>query len=212
MAKQKTLGTSQKETTPTGPTGADRRNQLIMVAYQLIAEKGFEGLRTREVAERVGLNHATLHYHFPTKEDLIRGVVEYLIQQFSASHTPQYLAEYSPIELVRAEFAHINQLNETPEMIIVLSELSLRALRDPAIAKLLNEMDKGWRSYLSNIVGNGVQQGMYRADLDVELSATVIMTMIKGIRSETLGKSQQEIERISGPLLVQLDRWLTGRN
>ena len=68
----------------TNATGAERRQQLVLVAYRLIAEKGFEGLRTRDVADQVGINHATLHYHFPTKEDLIKGVVDYLIQKFSS--------------------------------------------------------------------------------------------------------------------------------
>src|SRR5947208_9570069 len=33
--------------------------------------------RTRDVAAKVGVNIATLHYYFPTKEKLIRGVVGY---------------------------------------------------------------------------------------------------------------------------------------
>jgi len=203
------IDTPQKdEISPAGPTGAERRQQLILVAYQLIAEKGFEGLRTRAVAERVGINHATLHYHFPTKEDLIQGVVDYLIQQFSAPHAVLHPAQASSLELVRAEFSQINQLHQVPEMIIVLDELSLRALRDPAIAKLLNEMDKGWHSYLSELLRSGVRQGAFRVDLDVDLGAMVIMTMIKGIRADVIGKSQPRTERISALLLAQLECWL----
>ncbi|HEY4385054.1 MAG TPA: TetR/AcrR family transcriptional regulator, partial [Ktedonobacteraceae bacterium] len=59
----------------------DRRHALIQAAYQSIAEKGFEGLRTREVATQVGIHSATLHHYFPTKEALIQGVVEYTVQR-----------------------------------------------------------------------------------------------------------------------------------
>ena len=31
----------------------------------LIVEKGFEGLRVREVAEHAGIHHATLLHYFP---------------------------------------------------------------------------------------------------------------------------------------------------
>src|SRR5205823_12230072 len=53
----------------------DRRRALVLAAFGQIAERGFEGLRTREVAAEAGVNIATLHYYFPTKEALIRGVV-----------------------------------------------------------------------------------------------------------------------------------------
>jgi AcrR family transcriptional regulator len=209
MLKQSTLGTPQKEISKLGQTGVERRNQLVIAAYHIIAEKGFEGLRTREVADIVGINHATLHYYFPSKEDLIQGVVDYLIEQFSSTHTPQQFFDYSAQDLLRAEFAYINQIHNQPEMFIVLNELSLRAMRDEAIAKLLNVMDNGWHSYLRNILQNGIKSKMYRSDLDVELCASIIMTIIKGIRSETLRKTQKEIEQISASLLEQIEGWLT---
>src|SRR2546430_7157743 len=48
----------------------ERRRSLVLAAYDLIAEKGFEDLRTRDVAARAGVNIATLHYYFASKEDL----------------------------------------------------------------------------------------------------------------------------------------------
>lgn len=50
-------------------------------AHALTAEKGFEGLRVREVAARVGVNNATLHYYFPTKEALIGAVVDAIARE-----------------------------------------------------------------------------------------------------------------------------------
>ena len=48
----------------------DRRAAIARAARELIVEKGVEGLRTRDIAERVGINIATLHYHVPSKEAL----------------------------------------------------------------------------------------------------------------------------------------------
>jgi len=42
-------------------SGSERRHSLVLAAYQLIAEKGFEGLRIRDVAAREGVNNATEH-------------------------------------------------------------------------------------------------------------------------------------------------------
>ncbi len=54
----------------------DRRAAIAIAARALIVEKGVEGLRTRDIAQRVGINVATLHYHVPSKEALIALVAE----------------------------------------------------------------------------------------------------------------------------------------
>lgn len=208
MSKKSIVGNASQVSGSSGSAGADSRRHLVLAAYQLIAEKGFEGLRTREVADRVGLNHATLHYYFPKKEDLVRGVVDYLIQQFISEQSSQSLSEGSPVDLLRAEFVKIMRLHKRPEMIIVLNELSLRALRDPIIAKLLAIMDRGWWSYLSDILRKGVQKGDYKGDIDIGLGASIVMTVLKGIRGEIMGKTQKEVRQICSSLLSQLERWL----
>ena len=62
-----------------------RRDELVLAAYREIAENGFEGLRTREVAGAVGVNVATLHYYFPSKEDLIKAVVGHAMSRFQST-------------------------------------------------------------------------------------------------------------------------------
>src|SRR5436309_13427251 len=87
----------------------DRRRALVAAAYQIIAESGFEGLRTRDVAARAGVNIATLHYYFATKEDLVRGVVELLAQEFATFRAPNQppLEELAPREGLRSELEDV---------------------------------------------------------------------------------------------------------
>ncbi len=62
-----------------------RKEELVEAAYREIAANGFEGLRTREVAGAVGVNVATLHYYFPSKEDLIRAVLGHVMSRFQTT-------------------------------------------------------------------------------------------------------------------------------
>src|SRR5207249_9966108 len=109
----------------------DREEALVRAAFNQIAERGFEGLRTREVAAGVGLNIATLHYYFPTKEALIRGVVGHAMGRFRSTLAPAG----SPGAQLRAHFAGLRRLARAePELFAVMGELALRAHRDRAIA------------------------------------------------------------------------------
>src|SRR5205807_5769636 len=97
-----------------------RRRELIQAAYGQIAERGFEGLRTREVAAEVGVNIATLHYYFPTKESLIRGVVELSMQRFRSTLAPHG----SPADQLRNHLRAVRRLlRDEPQLGTVMGEL-----------------------------------------------------------------------------------------
>jgi TetR/AcrR family transcriptional regulator len=57
-------------------TGDDRRRQLIDVAIELFARKGFGGTTTREIAAAAGVTEAIIFRHFATKQDLYRAILD----------------------------------------------------------------------------------------------------------------------------------------
>ena len=179
--------------------GDQRRRSLVVAAYHLIAEKGFEQLRTREVAARVGVNIATLHYYFASKEVLIRSVVDYLLELFRTARVPMQVQEdTTPIGQIREMFLTIEyRLREMPEMFIVLSELVLRTLRDASIRQSLAKLDDSWQTYLKQIITDGLQQGVFRVDLDPDSTATELIILLKGVTYHYItGSRTIEFDRI----------------
>ena len=171
---------------PAGRTsvGETRRDEVVKAAYRLIAERGFEGFRTRQVAEETGINVATLHYYFPTKEALVQGVVDYLLASFGSTMPGEGEAP-TAVEALRFEFDDlIRRLRESPDQFIVLTEISSRAARDPAIAAILGRMGAAWHTHLSGILSRGVSEGVFRADLDIDLTARSIMVQLRGLGSQ----------------------------
>ena len=53
------------------PTAQRRKREIAEAARAELLEKGFEGLRMRAVADRCGINVATLDYHAGGKTGLI---------------------------------------------------------------------------------------------------------------------------------------------
>src|SRR2546425_8204379 len=128
-----------------GSTKEKRRQELVKAAFNLLAEHGFEGLRTRDVAAEVGVNIATLHYYFPTKEALIRGVVGHAMGRFRST----FSGRGSAATQLRRHFRGLRSLaRDEPALFAVMGELALRARRDPGMASILRETDELWHATL----------------------------------------------------------------
>jgi AcrR family transcriptional regulator len=54
----------------------ERRRQLLSVAMEVFAEKGFHGTSMNEVAEAAGVTKPVLYQHFASKEALYRELVD----------------------------------------------------------------------------------------------------------------------------------------
>lgn len=189
--------------------GRDRRRALVRIAYHHIATRGLEGLRVRAVAGDAGINHATLLHYFPTKEALIQGVVEDLLEQFRVSRVPRPAAP-TPLEELRLEFADIRQrLREEPELAVVLTELLARARRDSAVARPLRMLDDTWHGFLSDLLRRGIAAGAFRADVDPGLAAWMLMVQIKGLIVQTLSHDDPaQTDALVAELAVQAERAL----
>ena len=156
----------------------DRRQALVLAAYARIAGQGFEGLRTRDVAAEVGVNIATLHYYFPTKEALIRGVVGHAMGRFRTAFAPGS----KPGEQLAAQFQGIRRLAKNePELFAVMGELALRSPRDPAIAAIFKDTIEAWHSTLRTLVSHAQTEGFVDKKLDPDTVASLVIATLNGL-------------------------------
>ena len=180
----------------------ERQEELVAAAYGLVATRGFEGLRTRDVAGAVGLNVATLHYYYPTKEALIRGVVGHAMGRFRSTLSPAG----SPGEQLRAHLGGLRRLaRDEPELFAVMGELALRARRDRAIAAIVRETDEVWHATLAGLLRRAQKEGAIAPVLKPDDAAGVIVAMLKGIFILPAdARDARHLDRT----LDQLERWL----
>ncbi len=54
----------------------DTKQRLLTAALELFTGKGFAGASTREIVERAGVTKPALYYHFSSKENLYRVLIE----------------------------------------------------------------------------------------------------------------------------------------
>lgn len=185
------------------PDPESRRQELVLAAFKRVAEAGFEGLRTRDVASEVGVNIATLHYYFPTKEALIRAVVGHAMGLFRTTFEP----DGSPGGQLAAHFRGVRRLfRDSPELFAVMGELAQRSARDPVIATIFKEMNDTWHGTLRALLRHAQAEGAVDASLDPDATAALVTASFRGIfmlppnttSPQRIEQSLTQLERLLG--------------
>jgi AcrR family transcriptional regulator len=179
----------------------DRRSALVMAAYGQIARHGFEGLRTRDVAAEVGVNVATLHYYFPTKEKLIEAVVDHAMSRFRTTLETGAASR----DLLGTYLRGVRKLlTQEPELGTVMGELSLRSARDPELARIMQDMNEARHRTVRAMLKRAAKSGQIARDLDADGVAALIVVALAGL-------SLPRASVRKGQALLQLEDWVTRR-
>jgi AcrR family transcriptional regulator len=154
------------------------------------------------VAAAAHVDVATLHYHFPDKEELVRGVVGHALARFQET-LPR---TGRPADQLRGHFAGLRKLSrDEPGLFAVMGELWLRAGRDPAVGTILRRTDRVWHSTLTDLLRAAKRDGTIAASLDPEAAAMLIVAGLKGLY--VLPGVASAPRRLDATL-DQLERWL----
>jgi AcrR family transcriptional regulator len=173
---------------------------LIQAAFNQIAQHGFEGLRTRDVASEVGVNIATLHYYFPTKEALIRGVLDSVMERFRSTLEPHG----SPADQLRNHLRAVRKLmTDESQVASVMGELALRSTRDKSIASIMDKTYDVWQTTMRGLLRRAVREGGAPPELDSDAVAAIIITTLTAMTLPHLRGNNR-----SGLAFKQLERWL----
>lgn len=187
----------------------DRRGDLLSATMVVIATKGIEGLRTREIAARAGVNIATLHYYFKTKETLLLAVLRKVIETLRDTLHEGSGTGHAIDELQAHLVGTFRSFRENPEFATVLQELRLRSRRNSAARKAFRALHSEWNRSVAGILKRGIEAGEMRPDIDADAGALAITSFIMGLIQQLwINPEACDAAAVS----KQLGRWLSRSN
>lgn len=162
--------------------GKDHRGEIVRVATSTIARAGLPGLRVRAVARDVGITHATLHYYFPTKADLINAVLRELIYEGIAVPLVERSEAATPTEELAGVLHGVAAGYGDDERGAAMMEF-LRHGRTEDVAEPFGRYLTTWRRFLVDLLDRGIEAGEFRADLDRDATAGLLMELSLGLQT-----------------------------
>lgn len=122
-------------------TARQRREQLIMVARALFAEKGFDGTSVEEIAARADVSKPVVYEHFGGKEGIYAVIVDREVEALLGALTGALSSRAHPRQLVeRAALALLGYIEESPDGFRILVRDSPVAQAGGTFSSLLGDV------------------------------------------------------------------------
>ena len=146
-----------------------RRNELLALAATMFAQRGLRATTVRDIADSAGILSGSLYHHFSSKEEMVdevlRGFLDWLFDRYR-----QIVAtEQNPLERLKGLFMASFEAIETrhAEVVIYQDEAKRLALQDRFA--YVDERNKKQRKMWVDVLTQGIAEGYFRSDVDVDL-------------------------------------------
>jgi TetR/AcrR family transcriptional repressor of nem operon len=157
----------------------DRKSQIIQVATGLIKKYGYDSFSYKDLSDAVGITKATLHHHFPKKEDLGLAVLQKIENQLS------YLKEKT-LEIKDAKerldfiFKNMRGTLENDE-ICPISSMQAEFNVIPDILKdKISDISEYELNLIAQVLEEGRSNGSFHFEGESRERALIMLTSYKG--------------------------------
>lgn len=159
---------------------AARRDQILAAAATRFAADGFHRTSMQDVIAATGLSSGGVYRYFRSKDEIIRaisldvmGAVQELVREALRTHQP------IP-DLVAGLPRAIARLKQADDRMRLAVQAWGEALRNPELATAMQDGLAGVRGALRDRIAMGQQDGDVAADVDPDVTAGVLLSLIQG--------------------------------
>jgi TetR/AcrR family transcriptional repressor of nem operon len=158
----------------------DTRSAILQEAEFLIRTRGYSAFSYADLAERVVITKASVHYYFPTKEDLIVVLVQEYLERFVATLEQIKQRHPGPGLRLRA-YADLFLDGFENGMLPLCGALSAeRSALPPSMHPKIHEFFEIHLRWLAGVLEEGLAAGSLRAGVAPDQVALLLLSTLEG--------------------------------
>lgn len=167
----------------------EKRRQILEVAERCFLRDGFRGASISDICADAQMSPGHLYHYFKSKESIVRELTDLHLQR-AASRFEEMTAKTNVLD------AFLNQVSvwrkkKGKRNPALFQEVVAEAGRNPAIAEILRRRTQALQDMLAGFLREGQQRGQIDRELDPDLTATVLLSLIDAIDSLSLNGDKQ---------------------
>jgi TetR/AcrR family transcriptional regulator, transcriptional repressor for nem operon len=169
-----------KQQAPHQASLGDAATAILDIAERLAQTKGYNGFSYADIAAELGVTKASLHYHFPSKAELGRALIERYETAFSAALEAIDRLAAKPPEKLRRYVGLYDAVMRNDRMCLCgMLAAEYATLPAPMQAELKRFFDMNER-WLTRVLLPGRQSGLFLFKESASERARVILAALEG--------------------------------
>lgn len=185
---------------------AERRTEAVEATLDLAANANPEDITTSAIAARMRLTQGALFKHFPTKDAIWSGVMEWVSERLLSRIDRLAGAEVNPLAALEAMFlGHVDFVAEHPGAPRLLIG-QLQREGETSAKQMARVLMENYATRLRRILLAGRADGVLRPDLDIDSAATLFLGMIQGLVVQHLMHGNSDRMRADAPKVFAIYR------
>lgn len=168
-----------KSTAGTQERCARRREEMLTVAAELFAERGYSNTDTQDIADRLQVGKGTLYRYFPTKRDLFLAAVDRVMRELRQRVDGSIVGLADPLEqLSQGIRTFLSFYGEHPEYVelLIQERAQFKDREKPTFLEHRDANVKRWREFYRKLIGEGRVR-----DVPVERITDVVSNLLYGV-------------------------------
>lgn len=156
------------------------RADVVATAGRMFAEKGYHGTSMRDLGKELGLLGSSLYSHIDSKEDLLVEVVDEGARLFLDAAEKAMAVDGTAGERLRALIAgHVDVVLDHQD--VVRTYLNEARMLDEVHRSRVVESRDAYEMMFRSVIGDGVDSGEFRADVDPKIAAIFILSILNAL-------------------------------
>lgn len=135
------------------PKGQETVAKILRAAEKILIEEGYRSLSFRKIAAEAGITAGNLQYYFPSKDELIKTLLDTIIELYiDFIETRRHTAGSNPDEQFADVVEHLIQDLNLKKTTHFFPELWALANHDDHVAEMLEGMYQRYRAVMQEII------------------------------------------------------------
>lgn len=161
-----------------------RRVELLEAAVAEIHGRGMAAVRMSDVAAALDVSPSLVAYHFETKENLLAEALRHAAEIDLYKLRRRVASATTSSGRLLAALQWYAPSGKSRGWLVWIDAWSV-AIRTPAIAAVLNDLQSQWTQAITELIEEGVAEGVFTAS-DAAAVATRITALLDGLAVRTL--------------------------
>nr|WP_090279778.1 TetR family transcriptional regulator KstR2 [Mycolicibacterium komanii]CRL75835.1 transcriptional regulator [Mycolicibacterium komanii] len=146
-----------------------RRDELLELAAKMFAERGLRATTVRDIADSAGILSGSLYHHFSSKEEMVDEVLRGFLDWLFARYQEIVDTEPNPLERLKGLFMTSFEAIEHRHAQVVIYQDEAKRLSGQERFSYVEQRNKEQRRMWLDLLNQGVEEGYFRPDIDVDL-------------------------------------------